>query len=180
MSRARLWLITVAFHFLLRPVGAEAQPRSYTPAIYGPLRMGTATRGEALRHLGSPKYSGPLFYDRNTIVDEYARPGLFPFSYERVLVYSDLKSRFVFGIEVQLEEEIPMERLRQAFPGKWSQTRWDQDVCANPELETLFESPSGLTVAWENRQKGLTYRPEIKTFEYRSTPIGLPKSKGCK
>ena len=154
--------------------------RGYTPAKFRDLLMGKSLRDHSLQRLGVPTYSGPVEGDPDTIEDGYEKGGLFPFSYNRVCVLWDRRSKVITSIRVQLKQPVAIAELKRQFEGRWIQTKWDQDTCNNPDREVLFESPLGRHLVWENRSAGLSYQDDSMTFEYRSSPPGLATSPRCK
>lgn len=154
--------------------------RAYRAALYRGLVIGKSLRSSSLKALGKPTYTGPVEGDAQSLEDGYEGTGLFPLPYYRFRVLWDRKTSVIHNIEVQLKEPIPVELLKRQFGGRWILTRWDQDVCPDQGLETLYPSRSGAIAIWENRSNGLSYGSESMVFEFRSKPLGLPRSRGCK
>lgn len=64
--------------------------------------MGKSKHAESLRVLGAPIYAGPPEGAPQIIADNYERPGLFPFPYQRVVIFWSPRTGIVGGGSAEL------------------------------------------------------------------------------
>lgn len=145
--------------------------------------MGKSKHAESLRVLGTPISAGPPEGEPQMIADNYERPGLFPFPYQRVVIFWSPRTGIVDSVEVQLTEAIPLESLEKQFGPGWVKVTWASKDCgiAGGGSAGLYLSPKGEFSTWENLAKGLTYWPTTPpSFLYWGARTLPAKPKPCR
>ncbi len=101
--------------------------------------MGKSKHAESLRVLGAPIHAGPPEGAPQIIADNYERAGLFPFPYQRVMIFWNPRTGIVDSVEVQFRGDPPGQlgeavRLRVGeshlgIQGLWEcRWRFDRDL----------------------------------------------------
>lgn len=146
------------------------------------LIMGKSKHAESLRVLGAPIHAGPPEGAPQIIADNYERAGLFPFPYQRVMIFWNPRTGIVDSVEVQLTEAIPLDSLEKQFGSGWVKVTWESKDCGNAGggSTEIYVSSKGEFSTWENLAKGFTYWPTPPSLLYAGKRTLPAKPKPCR
>jgi len=161
----------------------RGSPSTWRRATYRGLVVGKSRRGDMLRVLGKPDWSGPPGDQRNDDPNpeewnEYSKGGEFP---GKLTVIADKRTGRILRIDLY-PEKLGKKTAIKHFGGHFTVTRYDFDEClSNGEAAPMYESPNGQFLSIEYRDRGIALaidQPnEVHYISYVKGPIGARSSK---
>lgn len=166
-----------------KPGSKRGSPSTWRPATYRGLVVGKSRRGDMLRVLGKPDWSGPPGDQRNDDSNpeewnEYHKGGEFR---GKLTVIVHQRTGRILRIDLY-PEKLGKEAAIKHFGGHFTVTRYDFDEClSDGESAPMYESPNGQFLSIEYRDRGIALaidQPnEVHYISYVKGPIGARSSK---
>lgn len=165
---------------------SESKARTWRPANYRGLIIGTSKLADMLQVFGAPSLSGPpgdqpknapnpeMWYEYDDGVGEF--PG-------KLTVVVDVRSSIILRID-NSPKDLSRDEAIKHFGMDYLVTKYSFDLClGNEESAPIYENPDGELEFVEYRERGIAINPnslgKVNQIRYVSKPFGSPASK-CK